>query len=111
MIENGQFKKAQYKDFIDEHSASAVKLDLDELNFNSGTIQLRANLIAHKKMNNLNYYLVEWLPKNMLENEWVEESVLEPVREMNICDLKIDDFCTTSNSLYRKYRFRESRRK
>lgn len=44
MMENGQFKKAQYKDFIDEYSATVVKSDLEKLNFNAGTIQFKANV-------------------------------------------------------------------
>lgn len=59
------YKNAQFKDFIDDYSYEKIDSLLDLINFDSGLVKLKANLIGNKVENGKTWFLVEWLPKNM----------------------------------------------
>jgi hypothetical protein len=59
------YKNAQFKDYIDDYSYEKINSTLDSMNFNSGIVKFKANLIGNKVENGKNWFLIEWLPKNM----------------------------------------------
>lgn len=62
-----KFKKVQYKDFIDECVVSCVDSKLRTLNYESGELVLKANIIGvkPKTAKRKEMLLVEWTPANM----------------------------------------------
>jgi len=62
-----KFKKAQFKDYADECTASVVDNKLKTLNYLSGQITFKANIVGFKSKTSTQkeQMLVEWIPKNM----------------------------------------------
>ena len=63
-----KFKKAQYKDFVDECTTSVVDHKLKMFNYQSGEVVLQANIIGVKPKTSTSkceLILVEWIPKQM----------------------------------------------
>lgn len=114
---NKKFKKAQYKDYADECTVSVVDNKLRTLNFFSGQITLKANIIGFKSKTSTQkeQILIEWFPKNILENEWIEKSQFTetktvPINELNL-QSKTTQVSNAFNQMFRNHRFRPNRRK
>lgn len=62
-----RFKKANYKDFFDTCSVRVIEHRLSSLNYDSGSIMFKANVIASQlnSVTGVESFLIEWEPKNM----------------------------------------------
>jgi hypothetical protein len=62
-----KFKKAQFKDFLDDCSTNIIQNKLNNLNYQSGKITFNAEIIGMHVNNSTNteMFLIEWHPKNM----------------------------------------------
>ena len=62
-----KFKKAQFKDFLDDCSIKLIENKLKCLNYQSGKVTLNAQIIASHVNNatNIEMFLVQWHPPNM----------------------------------------------
>jgi len=108
-----RFRKANYKDFFDSCSLQLCTARLQQLDFKSGYVTLVARIVASNRdaQTNVQSYLVEWSPPNLVESEWVEESQLKSEKTVSLDELA-EHFCKhNSNQLYRRHRFRENKRK
>lgn len=61
----GEFKKVQYKDYIDHGTTVTIDKKLKSFEFESGTITLSASVVGVAKNDNgIETFLIEWLPEN-----------------------------------------------
>lgn len=106
-----KFKKAQFKDFIDDSSVKVLSNNLNLLNYESGTCTFSAEIIGSHYNNSTNseLFLVQWSPVNILENEWVDKNNLQATKQITIADLPKN--ATSLNPFYRSLRFRLNKRK
>ncbi|CAF1052440.1 unnamed protein product [Brachionus calyciflorus] len=110
-----KFKKAQFKDFVDACSLKVIDDKLNQLNYQSGTCTFHANIIASSVniSDSVETFLVEWYPKNILENEWIEREKLTLTKTVDVndlfktCKLNRDEH----NPFYSRHRFRNNKRK
>jgi hypothetical protein len=71
-----KFKKVQYEDFIDDASAKMIAQNLQQLNYEMGTITFDYNIRAFDRFDGREFMLIEWLPKNMLVNKFLKTRIL-----------------------------------
>ncbi len=64
-----KFKKAHFKDFLDDFSIKMIGSKLMELNYNSGKFTFSAEIIGTRTdtTTNAEAFLIQWNPKNMYE--------------------------------------------
>lgn len=62
-----KFKKAQFKDFLDDFSIKIIETKLKSLNYESGRFRFSAQIIASQVdlATNEEMFLIQWVPKNM----------------------------------------------
>jgi len=110
-----KFKKVQYKDFFEKFSVKILENRLESLDYmpTTGKIKFAANIIG-SKTNEQGHesFLIEWTPKNMLPNEWVERKNLQESKEMYASDLFKDKAqLGEKNPFYVRHRYRINKRK
>jgi hypothetical protein len=110
-----KFKKVQYKDFFEDFSVKILENRLESLNYKptTGKITFTANVIGSKTNEQGDEsFLIEWAPKNILPNEWVERSNLQETKEMYASDLfNKKARLNEKNPFYARHRYRLSKRK
>lgn len=62
-----KFKKAQFKDFVDDFSVDVIQGKLKALNYQNGKCTFRVEILGSLKdeTTNTEMYLVKWNPPNM----------------------------------------------
>lgn len=106
-----KFKKAQFKDFIDDFSVDVIHGKLKALDYRNGKVTFRVEILGSQmnETTNTEMYLVKWNPPNILENEWVSINDLRATKELSLSDLPKKG--TNLNPFYRRHRFRPNKRK
>jgi len=106
-----KFKKAQFKDFLDNFSVKVLESKLKALNYQSGVCTFKAEIIGSQSnhVTNSEMFLVQWNPKNILKNEWVEKKNLHASKQITLSELPTQ--ANRLNPFYRPHRFRTNRRK
>lgn len=106
-----KFKKAHFKDFIDDFTVQVIENKLNFLEFKNGKCNFKAEIIGSHINNETNteMFLVQWNPKNILENEWLEKKDLRTTKELSLSELPTK--ANRLNPFYRSHRFRTNRRK
>jgi hypothetical protein len=110
-----KFKKVQYKDFFEKFSVKILERRLESLEYapTTGKIKFTANIIGTKtNEQGTESFLIEWTPKNILPNEWVERNNLKESKEMYASDLfKEKAQLNEKNPFYVRHRYRANKRK
>jgi len=108
-----KFKKIQYEDFIDNCAVNLMDKHRQMLKYDSraGTISFDCNVIGLRTEGDLQHVLIEWLPIQIVADEWIERSLLgcrmAQMRCLSIKDIRhLDLVNSKTNPFYRNISYR-----